>query len=75
VTAMLSVAVPLTSVQQKLGEATSTADEKGNWRVVLAFENQTLIKSKDAQVVLEAVATNPLTNQKSEKVRLVVKSR
>jgi hypothetical protein len=75
VTAMLSVAVPLTSVQQKLGEATGTADEKGNWRVVLAFENQTLIKSKDAQVVLEAVATNPLTNQKSEKVRLVVKSR
>lgn len=75
VAAMLSVAVPLTSVQQKLGEATGTADEKGNWRIVLAFENQTLIKSKDAQVILEAIATNPLTNQKGDKARVVVKSR
>ncbi len=74
VTATLSVAVPLTSVQQKLGEATATADEKGKWRVVLAFENQTLIKSKEAQVILEAVAANTLTGQKSDKAKVVVKT-
>lgn len=75
VTATLQVPVPLTSLDQRLGEASTTADGKGNWQVTLAFSSQMLVKSKDAQIILEAVAANPLTGTKSQATKVALKPR
>jgi len=70
VTATLTAAIPLISAQNRLGEAETTADNRGAWQVTIAY--RILIKVPNARIVLEAVASNPLTGQTSNSTRIEV---
>ncbi len=70
VTATMTAAVPLVGVQTKVGEGTTTADAKGMWQVTVSYRLP--IKVPNARVVLEAVASNPLTGQKSNSTKIEV---
>lgn len=70
VTATLTAAVPLVGVQTRVGDGTTTADAKGAWQVNVSYRLP--VKVPNARVVLEAVASNPLTGQKSNSTKIEV---
>jgi hypothetical protein len=73
VTASLQLRVPLTSIDSSLAETTTNADAKGNWQVSLSYRIP--VNVQGAEVVIKAVAANPVTGQKSAEAQVVIKPR
>jgi hypothetical protein len=71
VTATLQVRVPLTAVDSRLAETTTNADVKGKWQVTLSYRIP--VRVTGAEVVIKAVAANPVTGQKSAEAQVVIK--
>jgi hypothetical protein len=73
VTATLQLRVPLTAIDSRLAETTTNADAKGNWQVSLSYTIP--VRVTGAEVVIKAVAANPVTGQKSAEAQVVIKPR
>jgi hypothetical protein len=71
VSATLQVRVPLTAVDSRLAETTTNADANGKWQVSLSYRIP--VKVTGAEVVIKAVAANPVTGQKSAEAQVVIK--
>jgi len=72
VTATLTADVPISGMSTQLGGADTTADGKGNWQVSITPKIPVKISFSGVKIVLEAVATNPTTGQKSATTRIEV---
>jgi len=72
VTATLIVAVPISGMSTQLGEGTGTADAKGNWQVSITPKIPVKISTSSLKIELEAIATNPTTDQKSAPAKVEV---
>ena len=72
VTATLAAAVgiPVSGLSTKLGNAETTADDKGAWQVSITYNIP--IKTSGTKIVLEAVASNTLTGQASSAAKVEV---
>ena len=73
VTATLQLRVPLTAIDSNLAETTTNADAKGNWQASLSYRIP--VRVQGAEVVIKAVAVNPVTGQKSAEAQVVIKPR
>ena len=73
VTATLQLRVPLTAIDSNLAETTTNADAKGNWQVSLSYRIP--VRVSGAEVVIKAVAANPVTGQKSSEAQVIIKPR
>jgi len=72
VTATLTVAVPISGMSTQLGEGTATANAKGNWQVSITPKIPVKISTSSRKIELEAIATNPTTDQKSAPAKVEV---
>jgi len=70
VTATLTAAIPVSGPSTSLGQADATADAKGAWQV--SITEKVPVKISGVQIVIEAVATNPVTGQKSASAKVTV---
>jgi hypothetical protein len=72
VTATLTAAVPISGMSTQLGHADTTADAKGNWQVSITSKIPVNVSVSGLKIILQAVATNPTTGQKSTTTKVEV---
>ena len=69
-TLAMAVGIPVSGLSTKLGNAETTADDKGAWQASITYNIP--IKTSGTKIVLEAVATNTLTGQASGAAKVEV---
>jgi len=70
VTATLTAAIPVSGLSTSLGQADTTANANGAWQV--SITPKVPVKISGVEIVIEAVATNPVTGQKSASAKVAV---
>ena len=72
VTATLTTSIQVSGMSTQVGQAAATADDKGAWQVSITPKIPVTISSSALKIVLEAVASNPTTGQKSPAAKVEV---